>query len=47
MPFVSQKQARFLASQHPDLFKKWEAEFHQKIGKLPMRVAKKKKRKKR
>lgn len=42
MPFKSQAQAKFLASQHPDIFNRWLKEHHQKIGSLPKRVAKKK-----
>ncbi len=45
MPFKSKAQARFLFSQHPEIAKRWEKEFKQKISKLPEHVKKKKKKK--
>lgn len=49
MPFKSQAQARFLWAKHPEIAKRWENEYHQKISQLPghnaKKPAKKKKRK--
>ncbi len=45
MPFKSQAQAKFMFSQHPDIAKRWENEFHQKIGSLPNHVKKTKSKK--
>ena len=42
MPFKSQQQAKFLASKHPSIFRKWMGEYHQKISKLPKKVNKSK-----
>jgi len=36
MPFKSQKQFKYLQSQHPDIAKKWREEYpKQDISKLP------------
>jgi hypothetical protein len=37
MPFKSQAQARYLYSQHPEIARRWAAEYGQKIKSLPAR----------
>ena len=44
-PFSSKDQARYLFANHPEIAKKWEAEYHQKLSSLPAKLAKKKKKK--
>lgn len=46
MPFKSQAQAKFLWAKHPEIAKRWEKEYGQKISKLPGHVKKKTKKKK-
>lgn len=46
MPFLSQAQAHFLYSQHPDIAARWQKEFHQNIKSLPKHVKKMAKKKK-
>lgn len=41
MPFTSQAQAKYMAANHPTIFKRWMAERPQKISKLPQHVKKK------
>jgi len=42
MPFKSQKQFKYLQSQHPDIAKKWREEYKQDISKLPKKKKPKK-----
>lgn len=42
MPFKSQKQARHLYAKHPEIAKKWNVEYHQKVSKLPVKKRSKK-----
>lgn len=46
MPFKSSSQARYLFANHPEIAKKWEAEYQQKLSSLPAKLAKKKKKRK-
>lgn len=43
MPFVSQAQARFMYSQHPDIARRWAAKYGQSIKSLPNKKKLKKK----
>jgi hypothetical protein len=40
MPFVSEKQKRFMFAQHPDIAKRWVAE-SKREGKAPVQKSKK------
>ena len=46
MPFKSKAQVRYLYSQHPEIARRWAAEYGQKVKSLPARAKLKKRMKK-